>query len=376
MLCLLFSVALLLQPSGAQPAPALGGVWTLNRAASDLPKEIGFNVDWLQAASDNGGATAPNAGGGGRRGGGGRGGGANVRPPTTAPESYDDAQRVQFVTGAARNPPTRLTIVDAGSAITLTTELGQSQTLHPTGREEAVEVSGVTLIETTKRDADKIIVTYSVMKDREVRYTLTPSANPLKLVVDIQFLDHGKGDKAKLVYDGGIARETSSVQATPAASEPSGAPTSRPAAPMPPGTDTRPGAELRGLESMGILVEDFGSEAQACGLSREAVESALAKRLTDAGFVVQRNSDEDTYLYVNVQTSTVGAACVSRYDAFLYTHATATLSYRQQPALVQVSLAHRGGIGSSSPSGHGAAVLHALEGYVDVMVTLIRDANK
>jgi hypothetical protein len=71
-----------------------------------------------------------------------------------------------------------------------------------------------------------------------------------------------------------------------------------------------------------------------------------------------------------------GGTCVSRYDAFLYTHAAATLSYRQQPALVQVSLIHRGGIGSSAPASHAPAVTRALEGYVDVMVTAIREANK
>jgi len=48
----------------------------------------------------------------------------------------------------------------------------------------------------------------------------------------------------------------------------------------------------------------------------------------------------------------------------------------QQPALVQVSLIHRGGIGSSAPSGHASAVTRALEGYVDIMLTSIREANK
>jgi hypothetical protein len=68
--------------------------------------------------------------------------------------------------------------------------------------------------------------------------------------------------------------------------------------------------------------------------------------------------------------------CVSRYDAFLYTHATANLSYRDQPVLVQVSLMHRGGIGSSAPSAHAAAVTRGLETYVDLFITQIRDANK
>src|SRR5262249_56456952 len=93
--------------------------------------------------------------------------------------------------------------------------------------------------------------------------------------------------------------------------------------------DQRPGAELRGLKNVGILVEELGPQAMACGLKHDTIEAALAKRLTDGEFSVRTNSDEDTYLYVNVITNTrPNAVCVSRYDAFLYTHATANLSYR------------------------------------------------
>jgi hypothetical protein len=67
---------------------------------------------------------------------------------------------------------------------------------------------------------------------------------------------------------------------------------------------------------------------------------------------------------------------VSRYDAFLYTHATAKLAYHERPVLVQVSLMHRGGIGASGTASHAAAVARGLEGYADVFVTQIRDANK
>src|SRR5205823_4872616 len=125
------------------------------------------------------------------------------------------------------------------------------------------------------------------------------------------------------------------------------------------------------------LVEDLSAQAQACGLSRDTIESALSKRLTDAGFSVRRNSDDDTYVYVNIITTNVSnGMCVSRYDAFLYTHATATLSYRDQPVLVQVSLMHRGGIGASATTGHAGAVVRGLENYIDLFVTQIHDANK
>src|SRR5262249_35807694 len=129
--------------------------------------------------------------------------------------------------------------------------------------------------------------------------------------------------------------------------------------------------------TLGLLVEDLSTQAVACGLSHDAIEAALAKRLGDAGFTVRKNSDEDTYVYANVMTTRLSdGTCASRYDAFLYTHATANLSYRDQPVLVQVSLMHRGGLGTSAATGHAAAVTRGLESYVDLFATQIRDANK
>jgi len=141
--------------------------------------------------------------------------------------------------------------------------------------------------------------------------------------------------------------------------------------------DERPGAELKGIKTLGILVEDLSTQAQSCGLNHDALESAISKRLTEGGFDVRRNSDDDTYVYVNVMTNTEpSGTCVSRYDVFLYTHATAKVSYHDQPVLVQVSLIHRGGIGSSAPSGHAAAVTRGLETYVDSLMTQLHNANK
>jgi hypothetical protein len=371
---------LLAVPVNAQDVSPLGGVWTLNRTLSELPHEIGFNVNWLVPSGGTGQSGGSSGGSGGGSGGGGRGrrgsggGGGGNRGATGAfsgpRESYDDSRRVQFLTGEARNPAVRLMVVDTAAAVTITNELGQSRVLHPTGKEESVELQGVQIFVTTKRDADQLVVVYRAEQNREVRYTYSHSANPSQLVVEVQFLEHGAGDKARQVYEPGVAAET----ATP----PAGA--VPPGSPKPPAADTfdaRPGAELKGLKGLGILVENLSAQAMSCGLSHDVLETALSKRLADGGFAVRRNSDEDTYLYVNVMTTTLpDGMCVSRYDAFLYTHATANLSYRDQPALVQVSLMHRGGIGSSAPAGHATAVTRGLEGYVDLVVTQIRDANR
>lgn len=366
---LLLAGALLPAPSHAQAPSPLGGIWTLDRSASEFPSDIGFNPAWMRAAS--GDAQSPASGGGrGRRG---SGGGRDAAAPfARSAESYEDARLLQLLTAEARNPPVRLTIVDTMSAVTMTNELGQSRTLHPDGRQETIQIESVPVGVTAKRDGEELLVTYRAGQGREIHYRYSPSANPPRLTVELQFLERGTGDKARRVYQpgsGAVPTSSPAGTATPP-SAPAGQRSPEP-------TDQQPGAELRGLKSLGILIEELSPQAIACGLNREAIESALTKPLTNAGFTVRRNSDEDTYVYVNVITSSLpGGTCVSRYDAFLYTHATATLSYHDRPVLVQVSLMHRGGIGTSAPAAHAAAVVRGLAGYVDLFITQIRDANK
>jgi hypothetical protein len=353
-------------PARAQSPSPLAGIWTLNRSLSEFPREIGFNPSWITAARGDDQRSGTSGGGRGRRGGGGRASG----PIPARPESYDEARRVQLLTAEVRNPPVRLMVVDTPSAVTITNELGQSRTLHPDGKEESIQLEGVPIGVTSSREGDRFVVVYRVDRDRAVRYSYSSSNNPSQLVVDVQFLDHGAGDKARRVYEPGVATESLPPTGAATAPAPSGEPLHE-------SFDQRPGAELKGLKSLGILVEDLAAQAQACGLNRDTIESALARRLTAGGFAVRRNSDEDTYVYVNIITTNVSnGTCVSRYDAFLYTHATATLSYRDRPVLVQVSLMHRGGIGASAPTAHAAAVVRGLEQYVDLFVTQINDANK
>jgi hypothetical protein len=112
-------------------------------------------------------------------------------------------------------------------------------------------------------------------------------------------------------------------------------------------------------------------------LSQAAIEAAVSKSLSDAGFTVRRNSDEDTYVYVHIITMNVTAGlCVSRYDASLYTYTTAALSYQPAPVLVQVSLLHKGGLGGGAPAAHGDAIIRNVRQYVDGFVAQIRSANR
>jgi hypothetical protein len=357
-------------PARAQAASPMAGIWTLNRSLSEFPREIGFNVDWWPTSSGDGQTAGSTGGGRGRRGSSGGGNRGSAGPFAGRRESYEDARRVQLLTAEVRTPPVRLIVVDTPAIVTITNELGQSRTLHPDGKEESIEIQGVPIAVTTKRDGDRLVVAYHAEHDRELRYTFSHSASPSQLVVEVQFVEHGGGDKVRRVYEPGV--ETATPTTTDAGRVP---PSSEPKSADP--IDQRPGAELRGLKTLGIVVEDLSAQATACGLNHDAIESALSKRLTDGGFAVRRNSDEDSYVYVNVMTSNLAdGTCVSRYDTFLYTHATATLSYREKAVLVQVSLMHRGGISGGALSAHAATVVRGLQNYVDLFVTQIHDANK
>jgi hypothetical protein len=355
----------------AQDAAPLAGTWTLNRSLSELPREIGFSVDWIPSSS-SGGQGAGSSGGGRERRGSGNGGNRSAAGGFSVPhESSEDARRVQLLTAEARKPPVRLMVIDTPAAVTITNELGHSRAFHPNGKEESIELQGVPILVTTKRDGEHLVVVYHVEQDRDLRYTYSRSSSPSQFIVEAQFLEHGAGDKIRLVYEPGVETATFAPAAPPAPSA-----STRQQAPET--LDKRPGAELRELTSLGILVEDLSAQAVACGLNHDTLETALSKRLTYGGFTVRKNSDDDTYLYVNVVTTTLSnGTCVTRYDAFLYTHATAKLTYRAQPVLVQVSLMHRWGIGgSSTPTAHAAMVVRGLENYVDLFVTQIHDANK
>ena len=378
--CCAMATALFGLPDGAhaQAASPLGGIWTLNRSVSEFPAEIGFNPAWMNPATAGGdGQPASSGGGRGRRGASGGGGGGSRSPFSSRQESYEDARRAQLLTAEVRNPPTRLTIVDTPYAVTMTNELGQSRVFHTDGKEETIDIQGMPFGVTSRRDGDQLIVMYRVEQSREVRFTYAHTENPSRLVVDVQFLEKNAGDKARRMYDAGMS------EVRPTTTDAPGAP-ARPQPPepasgqkLPENFDSRPGAELVGLKSVGIVVEDLSQQAAKCGLSHDTIESTVSKRLTDGGFTVRRNSDEDTYVYVNVMTNNLpDGTCVSRYDVFLYTQGTATLSYRDRPVLVQVSLMHRGGIGTSAPAAHAAAVARGLQGYIDLFITQIHDANK
>jgi hypothetical protein len=357
----------------AQSVSDLTGHWTLNRARSQMPQELGFDADYFQQAP---GTERDGAPGGTRSRGGSRYG--NTRNSMPRPESADEARRLKQLTDEARLPPADLIIETSNGGIKFSDGRDFSRTFHPTGNEEVIDLGGVPVVAITRWEGAQLIILYEVEEGRQIRYAYSRASNPDRLTAEVQFIDRGHGDKVARVYEPASARtmSTSPGAPAPAGGAPPGA---APPGPPPAGAfDQSPGAEFKGLTQVGLVVEGLQSSS-ACGLTEDALESAVTTHLKAAGLKVLRNTDEDTYVYVNVNTATISnGLCVSRYDVYLTSHTTATMSYRQSqpPVLVEVSLFHEGNLAGGVPAAHGDAVKKGVLEYVDQITARIKDANK
>jgi hypothetical protein len=367
----------------AQPAaPTIAGVWVLNPALTKRPDEIGFSADWARVQGSGGDGGGRSGGGRGRRGGSGSGGGAMGVPPISR-ESADDSTRMQQLTGEARTPPSRFTIIQKDTAISIADDQGHARTFHPDGPLEDLTIGTVALPTTARWDGAGLVVVYDVETGRQLRYTYTPSADPPRLQVNIRFLERGReGDEVRLTYEPPGEHERailSGAPASPAAPSPSapaspGVPDTAPPSARPPVLP--PGSELRGLTTIGTVVEDLSAQGRACGLDQEKIKTSIARILADAGFKTERFGNEDTYLLLSVVTSRLpDGMCVSRYDASLVTQADATFPYLKGLAAVQVQLLHEGGMAGGSPAAHASAVMDALVKSANSFVSQIRAAN-
>ena len=364
---------------------SLAGRWTLNRELSQFPREAGFNADWL-AHSNSSGESAPTPG---QSQGGAPAGGNRTSFPVSR-VSREDSMRIALLTTEARDPAAALVITETATEVVIAPDKGVARTFHPTGREEALPLGEVTAIAASTREAGRLIVRYKVNPGQELRYTYSRIASPPQLVVEVQFLERGKGQVIKRVYEperppAAPPAAVSGQAAAPAPVAAAGAaPASRPAGlPAAGGRgaaqdyDRQPDAQFKGLQALGVVVEGLGTQATTCGLRQDAIESAVMKQLSGAGLKVALNADEDTYLYVNVMTATLGnGTCISRYDATLYTHTTAALEYHPTPVLVEVSLLHKGSLAAGASAAHAESVMRGLQDYVGQFTTRIRDANK
>jgi len=346
-------------PLSAQSPTDIVGSWTLNRQLSQFPQELGFSASFLPIEP---------SGGTDRQG----------RRTGVQSETQEGATRVRFLTDEVRVPPDRLTIDVTPAMVTITPEPGAARTVQPGLRDQQVKVGPITALTNTSWDTGRLTIAYNAGTSRLLRYTYSAGQSPGTLIVDVEFVEGNRsGDRVRRVYERmapdsapsttGASRGVALPPATPPASPPAASSA----------LDQRPDASLKGLTRLGIVVEGLGAEAAKCGLKQEALETAVTKRLTDAGLRIVRFSDDDTYLYVNVNTVTASTAlCVSRYDVTVYSHAAAQLTHTASPVLLQVELLHKGGLAGGGPAVHADGVLKSVLEYVDQFATRIRDANK
>ena len=370
------------------PAPGdLDGTWKLNRELSQFPREIGFGMDVTGAGRPSTGEARM----------------AGAEDPglvANRPASREEAENSRQLVAEVRNPPARLTVAQRANTVTVTDERGRVRTYHADGRESFTPLDAAPVATVSRWDGGRLVIRYKVEPGREIRYTVSRRTSPPQLVVQAELLERGGRDTVVRVYEPSSADEPLPAERAPQQAPPViPLPSQRPgaAAPPPPAQadparpmmpavpssaapanlDQTPGAELKGLSALGIVVEELGAEAASCGLRQDAIEAAAAKSLSAAGLKVLRNTDEDTYLYIRVVTAaTTSGTCFSRYDALVYSYTAATLSFGSRPALVQVSLLNRGGLTASAAKGHGESVTRALTQYVDQFAAQIRDANK
>jgi hypothetical protein len=338
---------------------SLTGEWTLDRQASDFPREIGFGGDF---------APLPRPGDppGTRR---------SPIPRALRPEgeSYDVAQRREFFNNDVRTPPERLIIIDTPDAVTITDENGRSRTLHPNGIAETVQLGSLPVLTMTRRDGDRLVVLHAVADLRQVRYTYSRAENPTRVIVEARLIEAGaESNPVRRVYR--APRRDPEPSRSRARSD---APASGRGPAAPPSVMPRAGSEFRGLDRLGIVVEPLSQPAIGCGISTSDLEAAVSKPFTDVGLRVSRNADEDTYIHVTVMTSVFpNGTCVTRWDWSIYSTADAQLSHQDSTMLAQVVLAHKGGLSGSLPATHGADLLLSMEGGLAQMAGIIRDANR
>lgn len=367
-------------PSAAQAPPSVAGLWVLNPALTQRPTEVGFNPGWARAQGGSG-----EDAGEGSRGGHGRRGTGQASAPQFARESADDSTRATQLTEEARTPPAHLTIVQTPDSVSISDDQGLTRKFHPTGHLEALTLGTVSLPTTARWASGAFEVVYDVERSWQVRYRYTPSADRTHLVVDIRFIQQGReGDDVRLTYESPEAHEHTVAGETPSPAPAPAAPssTTSPAnnAPVPAGGARPPvlppGSELRGITTIGTVVDSLSAQASACGLDQTKIKASIARILADGGFKTQPLGDEETYVWVNIVTSRLAdGTCVSRYDASLMSQADATLPYLKGLVAVEVPLLREGGLSGGAPATHAKSVIDALEKSVKGFVTAIHNAG-
>ena len=389
-----FIALLAVSSTAAAQGTILSGTWVINTTVSQFPKEIGFGMDLLPPGASN--PSDPEFSGGGS--------GTPLFAPSRSSE--DDARKTRLLVSEVRRPPNWFKVVQDASVISILDDRGRTRTFRPNGRDDAISVDGTPVSVVSRWEGTSLVIRYRVASGRELRYTLTKKPDGSQLQVEVRFIERGGNTVVTRIYEPAVPGAPLPAPSAPPVPAQAIAPRGVPAGPggvppgpggVPPGAGAAPprdvpasghpgdvplgpqkqDAELKGITRLGVVIEDLTSQAAACGLERSTLETTIATSLTDAGFKIQRNADEDTYLYIDIITASVSnGVCVSRYDASLYTHATTRLDYQDQTVLVRVLLLHEGGLAGGNPKEHSERVLANLTQHVKKFGERIRAAGQ
>lgn len=184
---------------GLRPAPravdktaSLVGRWTLDRAHSQMPDEVGFDLA-VETATES--PENANAETGRRRGG--RTDGSGQIP--IAPEGEQTLKIIADVTDEAQHPWPTLAISADGDLVLITDGGTQTRRVHP-GKDDEQRLADGGITTHSKWDKATLVVDYEVEKDRDVRYTYARVPDSASLLVEVTFRDHGHGVPIRRVY--------------------------------------------------------------------------------------------------------------------------------------------------------------------------------
>lgn len=198
---ILMCLTLVATVKAAPPVPDLSGTWTLNRAASDLPTEAGFDPDYHETGSTSSGGRSGGSGGRGGRGGGSGSTGIGTGAISTKFESPEDSQKIKELVAEVTHPPAALTIIQSAAEITMADPKGKSRTFRISGKEETIRLDAGPIGVITKWEGAQLAIHFMVEKNRELRVTLSRAPDARRLIVTSQFAEKGRGEIIKRVYE-------------------------------------------------------------------------------------------------------------------------------------------------------------------------------
>ena len=230
-----------------------------------------------------------------------------------------------------------------------------------------------------------LVVLYDVETGRQLRYTYTPSADPGRGCWSTSDSSSAgtEGDEVRLTYEPPGAHERTILsgaadvtrRAGRAGRDVAGVPGRRAPAARPPVLP--PGSELRGLTTIGTVVEDLSAQGKACGLDQAKIKTSIARILADGGFKTEPFGNEDTYVAAQRRDEPAAGRHVRVALRRIARDAgRRDVAVSEGLVAVQVQLLHEGGMAGGSPAAHASAVMDALAKSANSFVSQIRAANK